>query len=206
MATGTIDLFKLHKDEYAAPKEPAFVHVKAGKYLAIEGQGKPGGPEFQACVGALYSTAYTIKMSRKAAGKGYTDYKVAPLEGQYWNNDPEGCVAGAAQGEMRWKLLIRVPDFITETDLKAAAGKIAEKGRSPETAPVKLEKLAEGKCVQALHVGHYSAEMVTVERMRAAAEAKKLKLSGPHHEIYLSDPRRVAPERLKTILRQPVAP
>jgi hypothetical protein len=189
-----IDLYKLHKAEYAAPKTPALVQVKRAKYLAVEGCGEPGGPEFQDRVEALYGAAFTIKMAKKLAGR---DYKVCGLEGLWWDMDKP-------RAEWKWKLVIRTPDFITARDLAAAVAKLAAKGKKGGEC-VRLETIAEGRCVQALHVGPYVEEDRTMKRMCDFAAAQGVALRGPHHEIYLSDPRRVSPERLRTILRCPVA-
>jgi len=195
-----LDLYKEHKAEYVAAKKPVLITVKPARYLTFAGAGKPGGPAFQAAVGALYAMAFTIKMTKKFAGQ---DYKVCHLEGLYWT--PGGDVFSEEAAEtLEWKLLIRVPDFINSRDLKAALGEIEARGKAPEAAQVKLETIREGRCVQLLHVGPYSDEPRTIAQMKAFAEAQGLALKGPHHEIYLSDPRRVSPERLKTILRCPV--
>jgi hypothetical protein len=190
-----IDFYKTHKHEYVTPKQPALVQIGPAKYLAIEGQGKPGGPQFQAQIGALYGAAYTIKMTRKFAGRG--DFKVCALEGQFW---------GFAKGKrsMSWKLLIRVPGYITARDLKDAVAALVKKGKGAETDRLRLETLKEGKCVQVLHVGPYDQECETIAVMEAFAKENGLAFHGLHHELYLSDPRRVPPERLRTILRHPV--
>lgn len=198
----TLDLFKLHKDEHVSPKEPALVTAKSGKYLAISGQGTPGNELFQSQIGALYGLAYTIKMKRKY-GDG-RDFKVPPLEGIYWGPDPDACIMEQPTTALKWKLLIRMPANASARELKAAAAEIAKKGKTGPFDAVRLETLNEGKCVQVLHIGPYNAEVETIARMQAFAESKRTRLSGPHHEIYLSDPRRVPPERIKTILRQPV--
>lgn len=169
--------------------------MKPARYLAIEGQGKPGSELFQAQIGALYGAAYTIKMTRKSAGHG--DYKVCALEGLYSDVDNENHT-------MKWKLLIRVPDFVTERDLSDAVAALKKKGKGAEADNVRIEVLKEGKCVQVLHVGPYDQEPATIERMEAFAKENGRTLRGPHHEIYLSDPRRVPPERLRTILRFPL--
>ncbi len=190
-----VDLYKLHKADYVAKKEPALIKIGPAKYLTVDGQGEPGGEAFQTMLGALFAAAYTIKMTKKFAGQ---DYKVCGLEGLWW-----GCEG--SRETWRWKLMIRVPGFITARDLKDAVAKLKEKGKGDLAAKVRLETIKEGRCVQALHVGPYSSEPATVERMQAVAEASGLSFSGAHHEIYISDPRRVAPERLRTILRLPVA-
>jgi hypothetical protein len=148
----------------------------------------------------LYGVAFTIKMTRKFAGKG--DYAVCKLEGQWcFESEP----AKLPKDKWKWKLMIRTPDFITESDRKQAVAVLLKKGKSREVEEVKLETIDEGRCVQVLHVGSYDREPETVTIMRDFVEGKGFKLVGPHHEIYLSDPRRVPPERLKTVLRVPVS-
>jgi hypothetical protein len=191
-----IDLFNEHKDEYVKPTKPTLVQIKSAKYLAATGRGKPGGDEFKARIGALYGLAYTIKMIRKFSGG--QDFKVCPLEGLYWDVE---------QGleNFNWKLLIRVPSDVTAKELSAAVAKLEAKGKQGPFRDVALEVLKEGKCVQMLHIGPYDAEAGTIAQMQAFCDEKGLRFAGCHHEIYLSDPQRVAPEKLKTVLRQPVA-
>lgn len=191
-----IDFYKTHKSEYVAPKQPAFVDIKPARYLAIEGRGKPGSEFFQAQIGALYGAAYTIKMTRKFAGRG--DFKVCALEGLYQDID-------SGNGTMSWKLLIRVPDFVTGRDLADAVATLQKKGKGAEAGNIRIEVIDERRCVQMLHVGPYSEECATIARMQTFANENGCALGGPHHEIYLSDPRRVPPERLRTILRLPIA-
>jgi hypothetical protein len=140
-------------------------------------------------------------MTRKFAGQ---DYKVCGLEGLWWGPEKGGSIFDQLRESYRWKLLIRVPEFISDRDLKTAMEKVKAKGKSADTGAVRLETIHEGKCVQVLHVGPYGDEPATIARIKAFAAAQGLSFRGLHHEIYLSDPRRVAPERLRTILRQPV--
>ena len=196
-----LDLYKLHKSEYVTPKKPVFIDTKAAKYLTIQGKGEPGGAEFQAQVGALHGVAYTLKFASKFAGR---DYRVCHLEG-LWMGPKGWDISQPPPKEWRWKLLIRVPDFTTEEQVKQAIAELKKKGKAPAAPKVKLATIDEGRCVQMLHVGPYSEEVKTVEQMMAAAQDQGLKVRGPHHEIYLSDPRMVAPERLRTILRYSVA-
>jgi hypothetical protein len=197
-----IDLCKQHKDEYATPKSPVLVTVGEATYLAITGRGEPGGPQFTEKVGALYAVAYTIKMTRKFAG--LQDYVVCKLEGQWWMDSPQQDFAGVPRDQWNWRLMIRTPEIVTTAELHQAAATLIEKGKAPSAGQVKLESFTEGLCVQMLHVGPYDREGETIARMRVSAEQQGLELDGRHHEIYLSDPRRVAPEKLKTILRIPV--
>jgi hypothetical protein len=196
--TAKLDLYKEHKAEYVTPKKPVLVRTKPALYLTIGGQGAPGGTRFTACIGALYGAAFTIKMTRKFAGK--QDYAVCKLEGQWFF---DGEPAAIPKDKWKWKLMIRTPDFIEAKDLTTAVATLLKRGKSGEVEEVALETIDEGVCVQMLHVGPYDRECETIALMRNFAEDSGLKLTGPHHEIYLSDPRRVPPERLKTILRQP---
>lgn len=187
-----LDLYKEHAAEYAASKKPVIVRVGPAKYLTIEGSGDPGGKEFQDCVGALYAIAFTIKMAKKFAG---LDYHVCKLEGLWWEKQGGG---------WHWKLMIRTPEAIKPKDLDTAVEVSLARGKHSLVESVKLEQIKEGTVVQALHVGPYANEAETIRVMEEVAAEQGFKTSGPHHEIYLSDPRRVPPERLRTILRESV--
>jgi hypothetical protein len=197
-----LDLFKQHKAEYAQPKTPALVTTTSGKYLSISGAGSPGDATFQSHIGALYAVAFTIKMTRKFARLG--DYRVCPLEGLWWDASGDD-VTARPTGPMNWTLLIRVPDAIRARDLKDAVGALRGKGKTEPVSEVRLVKLHERRCVQMLHVGPYRQEPETIARMTDYVRAQGLSLRGRHHEIYLSDPRRVPAARLRTILRLPVS-
>ena len=200
--TKKIDLYKLHKDQYATPKNPQLVEIPQARYLAITGRGEPGGKEFSSKIGALYGMAYTIKMTRKFAGM--QDYSVCKLECQLWLDGDSTDFSNTPREQWNWKFLIRTPDFIEEDDLESAVKKLLEKGKEPEVKQVKLESISEGLCVQALHVGPYDRECETIEKMMTFAGEQGFEFHGTHHEIYLSDPRRISPERFKTILRMPL--
>jgi hypothetical protein len=195
-----LDLYKQYKSEYVTPKEPVFVVVGPAKYLTITGHGGPGGEQFKSHISALYSVAFTIKMAEKFAGH---DYKVCHLEGQWWADDQCDFRTHEAK-DWLWRLLIRVPEFITQKELDNAIKTVLAKGKATSANQVKLEEVAEGRCVQMLHIGPYGKEKTTVDKMQTMAEGKGLHFRGPHHEIYLSDPNRVPPERLRTILRYPI--
>jgi hypothetical protein len=185
-----LDLYAINKSEYVRPRSPEIVKVKPAVYLAIDGEGEPGGPEFQTCIRALYNVAYTTKMASKAAGQ---DYTVTKLEG-FW--DP-------ARDRNHWTLTLRVPPFTKAGDISAAGEKLARR-KLEGVDRVRLMPLKEGTCVQMLHVGPYCDEPRTLAVMRAFMKEQGLEPNGLHHEIYFSDPRRVAPEKLQTLLRQPV--
>lgn len=195
-----LDITKAFANEYVAPKKPALVRLTKAHYLGIEGQGAPGRPELQTRLGALYNVAFTVKMARKFAGR---DYTVSKLEGLWWVTGKRRFI-DAPPDTWHWKLLIRTPDFITAKEVRDAALKLREKGKPAEVSKVALETLDEQTAVQMLHVGPYDREDEAIAQMDAFARANKLSAHGRHHEIYLSDPRRVDPARLRTILRQPV--
>jgi hypothetical protein len=200
-ANDKIDLYKQHKDQYVLAKKPVLVTMDEATYLTVSGRGAPGGPEFTERIGALYGVAFTVKMTRKFAG--LQDYVVSKLEAQWWL-DGESCdFANAPKERWNWRLMIRTPDIVTQKELDDAARKLIEKGKAPCADQVKLETITEGLCVQMLHVGPYDQERRSISAMQAFAERQGLTLHGCHHEIYLSDPRRIAPEKLKTILRLP---
>lgn len=196
-----IDLSKLHKQDYVAPKKPVLLTIKKATYLAVTGQGEPGGQAFSDRIGALYGVAFTMKMTRKFAGK--QDYTISKLEAQWWADSASEDFSRVPKEHWRWKLLIRTPSFIKQSELDKTAVLLIERGKSPLVREVALESFTEGLCVQMLHVGPYERESGTIAIMQAHAEKNGLVFHGRHHEIYISDPRRVPPERLKTILRHP---
>ncbi len=185
------DLYKLQRGEYVKPRKPPAVKCGRAKHLAVSGNRPPGEEPFQQAIGALYAFDCALKFSSEAAGR---DYKVCNLE---WF-----CGAWGSK-EWNWDLVVRVPEFIGARELKAARAKLAEK-ENPAPASVRLMPVSEGICVQMLHVGPYSDEARTSEEMRSFAAPQGLGFHGRHHEICISDPRRAAPEKLKTILRMPV--
>ena len=201
-ARNKLDLHTLHKREYVAPRDPVIVDVERGHYLVVGGHGRPGGPEFQAKLGALYGMAFTIKMTRKQAGK--SDYVVAGLEGQYWPDAAFPDPFDVPLDHMNWRLLVRTPEAVGDDDLDRAAKTLEARGKGEWVREVALLSMAEGTSVQMLHLGPYENEPDTIRRMTAFAEEHGYEVHGWHHEIYLSDPRRVPPERLRTILRLPV--
>ncbi len=206
MAAGKLDLFQQYKAEYQAGAKPRLVETGPALYLALSGRGPAGGEAFQAAVGALYSMAFTIKMGRKKTGRG--DYAIGKLEAQFWADKG---LATAPPRDWSWQLMIRTPAEVAgfpldEKDLATARAVLRQRDRDAGTEAVKLVTLDEGSCVQMLHVGPYEESGRTLAVMRAFIRDEGRQLTGKHHEIYISDPRRVPPERLKTILRHPVSP
>lgn len=195
--TRGLDLETANRNSFAATREPTRLSVPPGKFLVVEGTGDPGGKAFSRAIGAIYGIAWTVKMTGKPAGK---DFKVSALEALWWGGGPRD--GAAKRRTWRWKLLMRVPTFVRAADVARAAKALAANGR--DGSGVALERLAEGSAVQVLHVGPYADEPATLERLEAFAHEEGLSFQGAHHEIYLSDPRRTAPAKLRTILRHAV--
>ena len=201
-ATTKLDLYAKHKNEYvASAQKPGMVRVGPARYLGVPGKTPPNSEEFHRAIGALYNVAFTLKMARKSAGQ---DYTVTKLEG-LWSLDSANADPASPSTVWNWELVIRVPPFITEREVRTTVATLVAKGKGDDVRKVRLVEVNEGECVQMLHVGPYTAEQPTLAKMKEFAELAGRKFSGRHHEIYLSDPRRVKPEKLKTILRQPVA-
>ena len=197
-----IDLKKTLKPFYSASAtKPAIVDVPAMNVIMVDGKGDPNGAAFQEAVGTLYSVAYTTKFSFKKE-KGI-DYPVLPLEG-LWSADDIQDFVKAKRDNWKWTLFIGLPDVVTKKDFAETVAIVKKKEKVPRLAEVRLQKFAEGKAAQILHIGPYSAERETIERLHRFVEEQGFRLRGRHHEIYLGDPRRSTPEKLKTIIRHPV--
>ena len=203
-----LDLKKELKQFYAPrANKVEIVDVPAFHFLMIDGRLEAGvgpdkSPAFEQAIGTLYGVAYTLKFMSKLREKSAIDYPVMALEGLWWG-DKE--TFNLAHGEpASWTLMILQPDHITPAMFRAAMEKAAEKQPNPSLAKLRFERFREGPCVQALHVGPYADEPRTVALMEAFAAEQGYRLHGKHHEIYLSDPRRAKPEKLKTVLRHPV--
>jgi hypothetical protein len=190
---------------YTARRDtPEIVDVPELRYLMIDGHGDPNTPVYEAAVAALYPLAYAVKAaSRSELGR---DHVVMPLEGLWWADDMDAFTAARDKSRWDWTLMIMVPDWITAGMVEAAVARVRARSAPARLDDVRLEALAEGRCVQALHVGPYDAEAELLRRMHDEfIPQHRLVPTGRHHEVYLSDPRRADPARLRTILRQPVA-
>jgi hypothetical protein len=202
-----LDLAKTDKTYYSAGLEPALVEFPELPYLTVEGQGSPDGEYFARSVEALFTVAYGVKGLCKKENR---DFTVPKLEGVWWWADLRKQVHEVPREEWFWKLLIRMPDYVDKETAEAARALAAAKKKDLEPIPrVSFERIREGRCVQILHVGPYSAEPITMEKAHAFMEERGYVQSGMdhgifHHEIYLSDFRRIKPSRMKTILRFPV--
>jgi len=183
-------------------KEVVFVDVPPMSFLMVDGQGDPNGSQaFQEAIEALYGMSYTLKFMLKKSEK--RDYAVMPLEGLWWADDLSDFAKGN-KDRWKWTLMIAQPDFVAAEQVAAARAELERKKNPPALSRLRFERFEEGRAAQILHVGPYSAEGATIERMQRFAAENGCALAGKHHEIYLSDPRRTAPEKLKTVLRQPI--
>ncbi len=203
-----IDFKKAYKDLYMPKKEPVLVTVPPMKFISAKGTGAPEEEEYKEVLALLYAIAYTIKMSKMDKAhplKGYTDFVVPPLEG-LWGDVGEDFLKN--RSAWTWTSLLRMPDFVTEEVFSWACGKVREKDPAARVERVKLCSFDEGLCVQMMHVGPYAREKETIAKIRRFIEDNGfIDLCGKgmrHHELYLSDPRRTKPEKLKTVLRHPV--
>jgi hypothetical protein len=173
------------------------------QFLMVDGAGTPeSSEEFQNAIAALYKVAYAVKFGRKKAGVG-PDFTIGPLEGLWWMRGGEHFDSGRSQ-DWRWTLMIMMPEFINRTDIATALGDLESKKPTPALKLLSFSTLNEGQSVQIMHIGPYDREGPTIKRLVDYAQANGTKLRGKHHEIYLGDPRRTKPEKLRTILRHPL--
>ena len=197
--------FKKSLDSYKAKHHQfRILDIPKRQCLMIDGHGDPNtSKEFQDAIQALYPVAYKLKFaSKQQLGK---DYVVMPLEGLWWAEDMATFTSARDKSQWDFTLMIMQPDWITREMFDAAIKKVSEKGPPANLAEVRFETLDEGKCVQTLHIGSFDDEAAVLKQMHEEFIPQQgLKLAKKHHEIYLSDFRKVAPEKLRTILRQPV--
>ncbi len=203
--------FKKEYKEFYLPKErPEIVTVPRANYAAVRGQGDPNAPDgaYQRAIAVLYAVAYTIKMSKKGDHRidGYYDFVVPPLEGFWWQEGVDGVDYGNKAG-FQWYAVIRLPDFVTGADFAWA---VAEAGRKKrlDCSGAAFLTVDEGLCVQILHVGPFDDEPRSValmdEHIRQQGYENDFSATRLHHEIYLSDARKAAPEKWRTVIRHPI--
>ncbi len=210
------DLKKELKQLYfPSAKECAMVEVPAMNFLMVHGAGSPeGSPEFREAMGALYPVAYTLKFILKKSATPVPDSVIMPLEGLWWADDMEAFDPTGAEAhrkdQWKWTAMIMQPPHVTAEMVEAAKAEIRAKAKKGKPVPPALDRLTferfdEGLSAQIMHLGPYSAEAPTIQRLRAFIREQGRQLRGRHHEIYLGDPRRGDPAKLKTVIRQPVA-
>ena len=204
------DFKKEYKEFYLPKKQPSIVTVPPMNYIAVRGQGDPNQEDgaYKQAIGLLYGIAFTIKMSKMGDHRieGYFDYVVPPLEGFWWQDGVMG-IDYAHKEKFKWISVIRLPDFVTKEDFDWAAAEASRK-KKMDFSGAEFFRCEEGLCVQCMHLGAYDNEPATVARMHRFMEEQGYALAiteqRMHHEIYLSDARKVAPEKLKTVIRHPI--
>ena len=204
------DFKKEYKEFYLAKNEPQIVLVPPMNYVAVRGTGDPNeeGGAYKAAIAVLYAVSYTIKMSKLGDHRidGYYDFVVPPLEGFWWQDGVQG-VDYTSKSSFHWISVIRLPDFVTQEDFDWAVAEATRK-KKLDCSIAEFMTIDEGKCVQIMHIGPYDDEPATVAVMdQYLAEngyENDFSLTRMHHEIYLSDARKIAPEKWKTVIRHPV--
>jgi hypothetical protein len=180
------------------------VDVPPLTYLMVDGEGDPNTSQsYKDAIEALYALSYTLKFTLKKSPRAI-DYGVMPLEGLWWADDSRAFYEAGNKSSWKWTAMIVQPEFITQEQVDAAFDQVRKKKNPAALDQVRFERLREGASAQVLHVGPFSAEGPIIQQMHDFIHAAGKQLRGKHHEIYLSDPRRTAPEKLKTILRQPM--
>ena len=205
----SFDYKKEYKEYYAPPKKPTIVTIPKMNYLAVRGKGDPNVEDgaYKKSIGMLYSVAFTLKMSHKKNYniEGYYEYVVPPLEGFWWQEGIKG-VDYTNKANFEWISVIRLPDFITKKDFDWAINEVSKKGI--DVSAVEYFTYNEGLSVQCMHIGPYDNEPATVEAMHEYADEQGYQIDiteqRMHHEIYLSDVRKCAVERLRTVVRHPI--
>ena len=204
------DYKKEYKEFYMPKNKPEIVHVPEMNFIAVRGTGNPNeeGGAYKEAIGLLYGIAFTIKMSKKGKHEieGYFDYVVPPLEGFWWQDGIKG-IDYTKKADFHWISVIRLPDFVTKEDFDWAIAE-AEKKKKTDFSKVEFLTIKEGLCVQCMHIGPFDDEPETVAKMDQFllenGYENDFSEGRLHHEIYLSDARRVAPEKWKTVIRHPV--
>ncbi len=204
------DYKKEYKEFYMPPHKPTIITVPPMNYIAVRGHGDPNAEdgEYKQAIGLLYGIAFTIKMSKKGERRieGYFDYVVPPLEGFWWQDGVNG-IDYSHKENFKWIALIRVPDFVKKADFDWAVSEATDKKKN-DFSKVEFLTYDEGLCVQCMHIGSYDSEPATVQLMHEFMEQNGYALDISekrfHHELYLSDARRVPAEKLKTVIRHPI--
>ena len=204
------DYKKEYKEFYLPKAKPGFVTIPKMNYIAIHGKGDPNeeGGAYKNAIGVLYAIAYTIKMSKMGSRQieGYFDYVVPPLEGFWWQEGVNS-IDYSRKNLFQWISVIRLPDFVSQEDFDWAKQEASRK-KALDTSKAELLTYDEGLCVQCMHLGSYDDEPATVELMHRFMEEHGYILDindeRLHHEIYLNDARKIAPEKLKTVIRHPI--
>jgi len=201
LSPAKLELRKTMKEFYNPPAgEVVLVKLPPLKYIMVDGEGEPGGESFQQAMGAIYNVAYSMKFRSKRLLK--KDYDMMAPEGLWWM---KGKIDMNKRDKWLWTLMILVPDFVTPEMFSDSVAEVRSKKNPPGLERARLDTLDEGTSLQIMHVGPYATESESIAKMDAYAKEHGYKMVEKHHEIYLGDPRRAAPSKLRTVLRHPVA-
>lgn len=217
MANGKLDYKKEYKDLYMPKAKPSIIDVPTMNFIMIDGTGNPNdeGGEYKQAVELLYGLSYSIKMSKMGSNNidGYFEYVVPPLEGLWWLSD-NSHFDFSMKKKFCWTTMIRQPEFVTEEVFKWACSEISKKKPALDTSKARLQLFKEGLCVQIMHIGPFDDEPQTIEKIDAFIKENSYKnaisdiqpdgMIRRHHEIYLSDPRKIELSKMKTVIRHPV--
>ena len=204
------DYKKEYKEFYMPQAKPSIVTIPPMNYIAVRGKGDPNqeGGEYKAAIGLLYGIAYTVKMSKMGDHRieGYFDFVVPPLEGFWWQ-EGDGSIDYAHKERFHWISAVRLPDFVTDKDFEWAVEEAARKKKT-DFSKAEFFRCDEGLCVQCMHIGPYDEEPETVALMHRFTDGQgyvtDITDQRLHHEIYVSDPRKTEPEKLRTVIRHPI--
>ena len=198
--TMKLDLIKEFPSYYKAKSKPKLVALDAANFICISGISAPENELFQNSIEAIYPVAYTVKKYYKNTGM---DFKVPKMEAFWWV-ESEKPFDETPRADWHWQIMIRMPEFVTKSKVEEAIQEVIAKKHLSLVAEIEFKEISEGKSVQALHTGSYEEEASTISKIMGFMEQNNLQMNGYHHEIYLSDPRKTAEEKLRTILRYAV--
>jgi hypothetical protein len=197
-----IDYRKVFKEFYNPPKKPVIVDIPEFNFIMIDGKGDPNkSQEYQDALQTLYGMSYTLKFNLKKAGR--VDYKVMPLEGLWWVDGDEDFFTHE-KDNWSWTSMIMQPEPVNEADVAEAKIQLREKKNPPALSKIRFESFKENLVVQIMYLGPYAEEQPTIERIHSFVVEEGYSLRDKHHEIYIGDPRRTTPEKLRTVIRQPI--
>jgi len=203
MANTSIDLKRQFSTLYTARTVPCFIDVPDLAYLMVDGVGDPNtSDQFRAAIEVLYGVSYNIKFAMRRAATP-VNFVVMPLEGLFWMPGDGGFDADQKQ-KWHWTMMIMQPDFVSSAAIEQARAEVEKRHPAQTHTDLRFERLVEGRAAQVLHVGPYASEGLTIAKLHQHIHANGYELTGKHHEIYLSDPKRCPPQKMRTIIRQPV--
>ncbi len=200
MTEQILDFVKQDRDYYRAKAKPEIVETVENRYLTVDGQGKPDDAQYQGAIGALYTEIFSLKFFYKSSGKLF---KVPKLETLWWVDEGKE-FEEIPMEQWRWKLMFRIPEYVTLEQVKKSSTELQKKGKLREPYNFRIESISEGRCAHVMHIGPYDKIGNAYTQLEQYMKDLGVTRNGPYHEIYISDPTKTEPEKLKTIIRVPV--